>query len=244
MNKTIYHSAIIIINLLNYIILTEYATYSIINLLLIIFTLLILLQYSNVIDMIRIVINPQYNNLLNNIYLYIPITEDSKNIIETESANKTENNLIEEDNIETVNDNNTTKINLPNEREKVNYHILVAFSSVKKIYTLSHQSFYNIIGSALFTTTDIDLVFENIKNNPIISHRLHLLNGKSITLCVICSDFKSKSMKIVKIVEDINITFNVVKVSEDYFFDVQNIKDFINQDFSDKNMFFFFKDTS
>ena len=248
MNKTIYYSVILIINLLNYIIISEYTTYFIINIILIIFTLL---KYDNVNHKYISVINPHYNYLLNNIYLYFYSMEDSKNTIQTESSNNSANNNLshmeEEDNIGKESNNNSTQNNLSSmedEREKVNYHILVAFSSLKKIYTLSHQSFYNIIGSALFTTTDIDLVFENIKNNPIISNRLHLLNGKSITLCVICSDFKSKSMELVKIVDDINITFNVVKVSEDYFFDVQNIKEFIKQDFSDKNVFFFFKETS
>jgi hypothetical protein len=191
-----------------------------------------------------IVINPQYNSLLNNIYLYIPITEDSKNIIETESSNKTENNLMEEDNIETVNDNNTTKNNLPNEREKVNYHILVAFSSVKKIYTHSHQSFYNIIGSSVFTTSDIDLVFENIKNNNLISERLRLLNGKSITLCVIIPGLKSDRMEQIKINDSIDIDFNLIKMSEDYFFDDKNLNEFKKYEFSSKNAFFFFKETS
>jgi hypothetical protein len=54
MNKTIYYSVILIINLLNYIIISEYTTYFIINIIII----FILLQYDNVNHKYISVINP------------------------------------------------------------------------------------------------------------------------------------------------------------------------------------------
>jgi hypothetical protein len=87
-------------------------------------------------------------------------------------------------------------------------------------------------------------VFENIKNNNLISERLRLLNGKSITLCVIIPGLKSDRMEQIKINDSIDIDFNLIKMSEDYFFDDKNLNEFNKYEFSSKNAFFFFKETS
>src|SRR6266478_3111905 len=251
MNKTIYYSLILIINLLNYLIISKYTIYSIINIILLLI-IFILLQYTNVINMTMSVINPlplrDYNNFLNNINLYS--MEYSKNTIVTEFVNNSTNNNLstplmgmeEEDNIGTDSSNNLNS--LEDKREKAKYHTLVAFSSVKKFYTHSHQTFYNIIGSSVFTTSDIDLVFENINNNNLISQRLRLLNGKSITLCVILPGLEPYTIEKIKINDSIDIDFNLIKMSENYFFDEKSLNEFIKCDFSKSNMFFFFKETS
>lgn len=221
MNKTIY--LLLIINLLNYTLIEDYTIYYI-NIILII-KILILLESNNRKYMTISVLNSKLNNLLEQNYLYFNNNEE-ENIIQKNITN------------------NSTNDNLIKEKNTINYHTLVVFSSARPSYNSEYRWFNNIIGSAFFTTDEIDLLIRKDENQHMISNRLQFLNYRKIVFVVIVPELESDSITRVKLNNNADIDFIMITMSAETFYAQHNIKHFIEKEVSTENIFFFFKNTS